>query len=183
MAIIKKKKAAGFKTREEFEAAVDRMAKLYVKVQKDEAALKGRHQELDDKYQPQIKAQKDEISELYDNAEVYFKEHASELCKPGTKQGETKLAFFGVKVGMPTVVKTIRDSLKSIAARWFNDEAMKRFVRVAPEVDKDGILAVFRDEKRVEDQNLIRAAGFTVEQEPQEFWVRPRAEDQVKATV
>nr|AIF26391.1 hypothetical protein [uncultured bacterium fosmid pJB16B1] len=180
MAIIKKKKAAGFKTREEFEAAVDRMAKLYVQVQKDEAALKGRHQALDDKYQPEIKAQKDEISELYDNAEVYFKEHASDLCKPGTKQGETKLAFFGVKVGMPTVIKHTREALKAIAARWFADVNLKAFVRAAPEVDKDGILAVFRDEKRVEEQNLIRAQGFTVEQEPQEFWVRPRAEDQVK---
>ena len=179
MAIIKKRKADGFKTREEFESAVDRIAKLHVEVERREAELKSRHQALDDKYQPKIKARKDEMSKLFDNAEVYFKDHAAQLCKPGTKQGETKLAFFGVKIGMPTVVKTIRDSLKSIASRWFADPLLKKFVRATPEIDKDGILCAFRDKDRVGDQNLIRAAGFTVEQEPQEFWVRPRAEDQV----
>jgi len=181
MAIIKKKKAEGFRTREEFETAIDRIARLHVQVGKDEAALKKRHQDLDDKYGPAIKSAKDEMNDLVERAEPYFLEHAGDLCKPGTKQGETKLAFFGVKIGMPTVINNIRDSLKSIAARWFADEAMKRFVRCAPEVDKDGILAVFRDKERVEDQNLIRAAGFNVEQEPQEFWVRPKAEDQVKS--
>lgn len=180
MAIIKKKKAKGFRTREEFEAAIDRIARLHVKLGKDEAALKQRHQDIDDKYGQAIKAMKDEMNDLVGRAEPYFLEHAGDLCKPGTKQGETKLAFFGVKVGMPTVVKVVRDSMKSIAARWFGDDKMRAFVRCAPEIDKEVILAAFRDEKRAEDQNLIRAAGFTVEQEPQEFWVRPKAEDKVK---
>lgn len=180
MAIIKKKKVEAFRTREEFEAAIDRIARLHVQVGKDESALKKRHQDLDDKYGPAIKAAKDEMGDLVERAEPYFLEHAGELCKPGTKQGETKLAFFGVKIGMPTVVKLIRDSFKSIAARWFSDATMKKYVRCAPEVDKDGILAVFRDNERADEQNIIRAAGFTVEQEPQEFWVRPKAEDQVK---
>lgn len=180
MAIIKKKKAEGFRTREEFEAAIDRIARLSVQVGKDESALKKRHQDLDDKYGPAIKAAKDEMNDLVARSEAYFLEHAGDLCKPGTKQGETKLAFFGVKIGMPTVIKLIRDSLKSVAARWFADDTMKKYVRCAPEIDKDGILAVFRDEKRTDEQNMIRAAGFNVEQEPQEFWVRPKAEDQVK---
>ena len=180
MAIIKKKKAKGFRTREEFEAAIDRIARLHVQLGKDEAALKQRHQDIDDKYGPAIKAMKDEMNDLVGRAEPYFLEHAGDLCKPGTKQGETKLAFFGVKIGMPTVVKVVRDSMKSIAARWFGDDKMRAFVRCATEIDKEGILAAFRDEERAEDQNLIRAAGFTVEQEPQEFWVRPKAEDQVK---
>ena len=181
MAIIKKKKAEGFRTREEFEAAIDRIARLNVQVGKDESALKKRHQDLDDKYGPAIKSAKDEMNDLVGRAETYFLEHAGELCKPGTKQGETKLAFFGVKIGMPTVVKLIRDSLNSVAARWFAEEKMKKYVRCAPEIDKDGILAVFRDKERAEEQNILRAAGFNVEQEPQEFWVRPKAEDQVKS--
>ena len=180
MAIIKRKKPEGFKTRGAFEAAIDRLAKLHVKVQKDEATLKQRHQQLDDKYGPEIKSAKEEMSALVENAEVYFKAHADELCKPGTKQGETKLATYGVKIGMPTVIKSIRDAWKSVATRWFADDKMRKFTRNTPEVDKDGILAAFRDTERVVDQNLLRAAGFNVEQEPEEFWVRPKADDQVK---
>ena len=80
---------------------------------------------------------------------------------------------------MPTVIKTIRDAWKSVAARWFADEQMRKYVRATPEVDKDGVLAVFRDKDRSEEQALLRACGLNVEQEPQEFWVRPKAEDQV----
>jgi len=180
MAVIKKRKPEGFRTRAEFEAAIDRMAKLYVQVGKEEADLKKRHQDLDDKYQPSIKAQKDEIDELFESANEYFDAHESELCKAGTKQGETKLAFFGVKVGMPTVVKTIRDAWKAIAARWSADGVMAKYVRTTPEIDKEGILGVFRDTDRVDEQEVIRRAGLNVEQEPREFWVKPRAEDQVK---
>ena len=179
MAIIKKRKVEGFKTREEFEDAIDRIARLHVQIGKDEAALKKRHQDLDDKFGPAIKSAKDEMSDLVERAEPFFLEHASDLCKPGTKQGESKLAFFGVKIGMPTVIKTIRDAWKSVAARWFADEQMRKYVRATPEVDKDGVLAVFRDKDRSEEQALLRACGLNVEQEPQEFWVRPKAEDQV----
>lgn len=179
MAIIKKRKVEGFRTREEFEAAIDRIARLHVQIGKDEAALKKRHQDLDDKYGPAIKSAKDEMSDLVERAEPFFLDHASDLCKPGTKQGETKLAFFGVKIGMPTVIKSVRDAWKAVASRWFGDDRMRKYVRATPEVDKDGILAVFRDKERSEEQELLRACGFNVEQEPQEFWVRPKAEDQV----
>ena len=56
MAIIKKRKVEGFKTREEFEDAIDRIARLHVQIGKDEAALKKRHQDLDDKFGPAIKS-------------------------------------------------------------------------------------------------------------------------------
>ena len=180
MAIIKKRKVEGFKTRQEFEEAIDRIARLHVAIGKAEAALKAKHQALDDKFGPEIKANKDEMSDLVERAEPYFLEHASDLCKPGTKQGETKLAFFGVKIGMPTVIKSIRDAWKAVAARWFKNPALNKYVRATPEIDKEGILAVFRDKERTDEQMLLRTEGFNVEQEPQEFWVRPKAEDQVQ---
>lgn len=184
MAIIKKQakpKPQAFADRAEFEAAVDRMAKLNIQIQKQEAALKARHQALDDKYMPEIKAGREELADLFERAEPFFHANAKTLCKPGTKQGETKLAFYGVKIGMPTVIKHIRDSWKSVAARWFADEELKAYARSTPEVDKEEILRVFRDAERVEEQKLLRTAGFSVEQDPKEFWVKPKAEEQVKA--
>ena len=68
-----------------------------------------------------------------------------------------------------------------------SQETVKPFTRVAPEVDKDKVLAVWRDAESGDKeiaQNAIRAkstlqdAGLTVTQDDQ-FWVEPKAEEQV----
>ena len=118
---IKPKAPPPFQTREEFEKAVDEIARLDIEVKKQEAELKKRHQELDDKFAPAIQAMSKSIQDLMARAEPYFAANASKLCKPGQREGETPLARFGVRLGMPTVVKTISAAWKKLGEMFFGD--------------------------------------------------------------
>ena len=95
MARIKAAKIQACATRAEFEEAVDAAAKACVLREKKVAALKARHQELDDKYGAEIKTVERDIQEAYGRAAPYFEDHAGELCDPGKRSGSTKLALFG----------------------------------------------------------------------------------------
>ena len=191
MARIKAVKLAPVATRAEFEAVVDEVAKIAVERQKLTVALKSRHQQLDDKYGSEIKALDREIAEKRERAEGYFTDHAGELCAPGRRSGSTKLANFGVRLGMPTVTKAgkfKKVAWKALGLIFDGIDALKQFVRNQPEVDKDAILAVFRDLKS-EDSAVVEAARakkavldeyeISMEQND-EFWIEPIADDQVK---
>ena len=119
---IKPKAPPPFQTREEFEKAVDEIARLDIEVKKQEADLKKRHQELDDKFAPAIQEMSKSIQELMARAEPYFAANATKLCKPGQREGETPLARFGVRLGMPTVVKTISAAWKKLGELFFEKE-------------------------------------------------------------
>ena len=105
MARIKAVKVQACATRAEFEEVVDEVAKMAVLREKKVAALKARHQEIDDKYGAEIKALDADIKTAHERAAPYFEAHAGELCLPGRRSGSTKLANFGVRLGMPTVTK------------------------------------------------------------------------------
>ena len=184
---IKPKAPPPFQTREEFEKAVDEIARLDIEVKKQEADLKKRHQELDDKFAPAIQAMSKNIQDLMARAEPYFAANASKLCKPGQREGETPLARFGVRLGMPTVVKTISAAWKKLGEMFFGDDKMKPFTRATPEVDKEKILATWRDaesgdkdvaEPAIQAKNALRSHGIDVTQDDQ-FWVESKAEEQV----
>ena len=191
MARIKAVKIQACATRAEFEEAVDAAAKCCVQREKLVAALKARHQQLDDKYGAEIKALDREIEEKRTRAEGYFEDHAGELCLPGRRSGQTKLANFGVRLGNPTVTKTGRFkkvAWKALGLIFDGIDVLKQFVRNQPEVDKDAILDVFRDLKS-NDQDKVAVAlekkavldeyGISMEQ-CDEFWIEPIADDQVK---
>ena len=108
MARIKAVKVEVCSTRAEFEAAVDAAAKCSVQREKLVAALKARHQAIDDKYGAEIKALDADIKNAHERAAPYFEAHAGELCAPGRRNGSTKLANFGVRLGLPTVTKAGR---------------------------------------------------------------------------
>ena len=101
MARIKAEKIQACATRAEFEAAVDAAAKCSVQREKLVAALKARHQAIDDKYGAEIKALDADIKNAHERAAPYFEAHAGELCAPGRRSGSTKLANFGVHQGGP----------------------------------------------------------------------------------
>ena len=191
MARIKAVKLAPVASRAEFEAVVDEVAKMAVERQKLTVALKKRHQDLDDRFGAEIKALDREIEERRERAEGYFEDHAGELCLPGRRSGATKLANFGVRLGMPTVVKAGRFkkvAWKALGLVFDGIDALRQFVRNQPEVDKDAILDVFRDLKST-DQATVEAArgkkavldeyGISMEQND-EFWIEPIADEQVK---
>ena len=191
MARIKAVKVPVCATRAEFEKAVDAAAKCCVQREKLVAALKARHQQLDDKYGAEIKALDADIKTAHERAAPYFEAHAGELCLPGRRSGSTKLANFGVRLGMPTVTKAgkfKKVAWKALGLIFDGVDKLKQFVRNQPEVDKDAILTVFRDLKS-DDQDVVAKAlekkvvldeyGISMEQND-EFWIEPIADEQVK---
>ena len=191
MARIKAVKVQACATRAEFEEVVDEVAKMAVLREKKVAALKARHQEIDDKYGAEIKVLDAEIKTAHERAAPYFEAHAGELCLPGRRSGSTKLANFGVRLGMPTVTKAgkfKKVAWKALGLIFDGIDALKQFVRNQPEVNKDAILDVFRDLKS-NDQDVVAKAlekkaildeyGISMEQND-EFWVEPIADEQVK---
>ena len=191
MARIKAVKVVPCASRAEFEEAVDTAAKCCVQREKLVAALKARHQQLDDKYGAEIKAIDADIKTAHERAAPYFEAHAGELCLPGRRSGSTKLANFGVRLGLPTVTKAgkfKKVAWKALGVIFDGVEKLKQFVRNQPEVDKEAILAVFRDLKS-EDPEIVTAAmakkkvldeyEISMEQ-TDEFWIEPIADEQVK---
>lgn len=191
MARIKAAKVQACATRAEFEDAVDSAAKCCVQREKLVAALKARHQQLDDKYGAEIKALDADIKTAHERAAPFFEAHAGELCAPGRRSGSTKLANFGVRLGMPTVTKAgkfKKVAWKALGLIFDGVDKLKQFVRNQPEVDKDAILAVFRDLKS-EDPAVVASAKerkavldeyeISMEQND-EFWIEPIADEQVK---
>ena len=191
MARIKAVKIQACATRAEFEEAVDAAAKACVLREKKVAALKAKHQELDDKYGAEIKALDADIKTAHERAAPYFEAHAGELCAPGRRSGATKLATFGVRQGLPTVTKAGRFkkvAWKALGIIFDGIDKLRQFVRNQPEVDKEAILTVFRDLKS-EDPAVVAAAKerkavldeyeISMEQND-EFWIEPIADEQVK---
>ena len=180
MARIKAVKIQACATRAEFEEAVDAAAKCCVQREKLVAALKARHQALDA-----------DIKTAHERAAPYFEAHAGELCDPGKRSGSTKLALFGVRLGMPTVTKAgkfKKVAWKALGLIFDGIDALKQFVRNQPEVNKDAILDVFRDLKSndqdkvahaLEKKAILDEYGISMEQND-EFWIEPIADDQVK---
>lgn len=190
MARIKAAKIVPCQTREEFEETVDSVARMAVEKEKLVAALKKRHQDLDDKYGAGIKEIERDIQASYDRAAPYFEEHAGELCDKDRRSGSTKLARFGVRLGQPTVTKIgkfRKVAWKALGLIFDGIEELRQFVRNQPEVDKEKILKVFSDLKS-KDQNVVSEArakkavldqhGISMEQ-TDEFWVEPIADEQV----
>ena len=188
---IKAAKIVPCATRGEFEETVDAIAKMAIQKEKLEVALKQRHQQLDDKYGAEIKAVEREIQEAHGRAEHYFEEHAGELCDPGKRSGSTKLANFGVRLGQPTVTKVgkfKKVAWKALGLIFDGIDELRQFVRNQPEVDKEKILKVFADLKS-KDQDVVAVAlekkkildenGISMEQ-TDDFWVEPKADEQVK---
>jgi phage host-nuclease inhibitor protein Gam len=191
MARIKAAKVVPVTSRAEFEAVVDEVAKMAVLREKKVAALKARHQEVDDKYGAEIKALEADIKSAHERAAPYFEAHAGELCAAGRRSGSTKLANYGVRLGMPTVTKAgqfKKVAWKALGLIFDGIDALKQFVRNQPEVDKDKILEVFRDlksndqdkvAKALEKKAILDEYNISMEQND-EFWIEPIADDQVK---
>lgn len=191
MARIKAEKIQACATHAEFEAAVDAAAKCSVQREKLVAALKARHQAIDDKYGAEIKALDADIKNAHERAAPYFEAHAGELCAPGRRSGSTKLANFGVRLGLPTVTKAGRFkkiAWKALGIIFDGIDKLKQFVRNQPEVDKEAILTVFRDLKSEDPEVVAKAQAkksvldeyeISMEQ-TDEFWIEPIADEQVK---
>ena len=160
----------------EFEATVDEIARLDVKLQELVAVLKEKHQAIDDTFGREAGELEAKIGELMDRAEPFFTEHQIELCKKGQKEGETELARFGVRTGMLKVVKKIKTSFDKLADEWSLSEKLRTFTRLVPEINKEKIIALWKNDR--EGFRATIPAGIAVAQDDS-FWVEPKADDQV----
>ena len=177
--IIKARKTAKCANRATFMCNMDEVAELVVKYHQKKAALEKALEKVNDQYAGELKEIEDKIYDLRDASEEYFLDHQTELCKPGQREGESTLAYFGIRLGQPTVVKTVKAAFKALAAKFADSDVLKVFVRATPELDKEKILGVFRDKEAVKDQNTLLRAGIAVEQKD-EFWIKAKAEEQAK---
>ena len=184
---IKPKAPEPFKTREEFERGIDQIARWDIDIKRLEAELKKRHQELDDEFGPEIREKAKALQSLMARAEPYFEQNAMSLCKPGQREGETALARYGVRKGLPTVIKTVTAAWKKLAEMFSDSDKLRRFTRATPEVDKEKILAAWRDAESGDDaisapaaqaKAELKARGIDVAQDDA-FWVEAKAEAQV----
>ena len=165
-------------SREEFEGAIDQIARLDVQAQELEVALKARHQEIDDKFGKEIDDLRAEIERLQNNALPYFLKHQDELCKKGRKEGETKLAKFGIRTGMPKFVKRVKTALAALADEWFGDKEVKEFVKTTRTIDQKAVIDLWAKDRDAYDAIFGGRRDVKVTQEDN-FWVEPKADDQV----
>jgi len=177
--IIKARKTAKCANRETFNCNMDEIAEKVVEYHKIKAEFEKAVNEVNDQYAGLLADIEAEIYDLRDASEPYFIEHQEELCKPGQREGETTLAKFGIRLGNPTVAKTVKTAFKVLALKFLESSVLCRWVRQTPELDKEAILSTFRDNDATKDQNALMRAGITVEQKD-EFWVKAKAEEQAK---
>ena len=164
-------------TKEEYFEVVDDIATLDVERQKLEVELKARHQEIDNQFGEKLDALKKEIQCKMRRAQPYFIDHKDELCAKGQKQGETKLAIFGIRTGMPKFVKKVRTALESVWRDGFERTELQPFIRTARDIDQASVIALWKED-REKFNAVIPKSQVTVTQEDT-FWVEPKADDQV----
>lgn len=161
-------KAEGFNTREAFDEACDRIARLEVDRRKLEAARDQQIQQIQDEHNPAIVHCKQEIDALATKADAYATEHRDELLVAGRQSGETKLSFFGFRWG--------NKALALLSNRWSWDgviaslrkAGLDGFIRVKTEVDKDAV----KDQLA---EGVMAQHGLRIKQS-ESFWVEPKTD-------
>jgi phage host-nuclease inhibitor protein Gam len=162
-------KAEGFTTREEFDAAVDLIARKEIQRRKLEAERDRRIQDVQANHNPAIDGVKEEIDALATKAEAFCKDHREELIADGKQGAETPLARYGFRWGNKT--------LALLSTRWSWESVMDSlrknglvgFVRVKTEVDKDAV-------KNQLTESDLAANGMRIRQ-TETFWVEPKTDE------
>lgn len=165
-------------SREEFESCCDEIAKLEIERQEYEVLMKEKLQEIEANLGARIKGLKEQIEGLMERCEPYFTEHQEELCKKGQKEGETLHARFGIRTGMPKLVKKVKTAFDKLAAMWFADDKLKAYVRLSPEINKEAVINLWKDDKTV-FRTIIPASVDVTKEDA--FWVEPKVDEQVKS--
>jgi len=161
-------KADGFGTREEFDQAVDQIARKEVERRKLQAERDRRIQDIQERHNPAICALGDEIDALMARADSYAKDHREELLPPGKQGAETALALFGFRWG--------NKALALLSSRWTWEKVIASLraagldclVRTKEEVDKD-------QAKQDLSEGVLAQHGMRIRQS-ETFWVEPKTD-------
>lgn len=165
-------------------AIIDDIARLEIARQAKDAALKEKTLELQETLGFELQQIVERITLLMDRVDGYIAAHQGELFKPGTREGETALATFGVRLGNPTVTKPGKWTWDELAGEFAGVEGLKTLTRAKVAVDKEAILKSWREATvpgRDEQGELFRRVhadyGIDVVQNDV-AWVEPKADAQ-----
>lgn len=161
-------KTETFDTRDQFDAAVDRIARLEVQRRERAAERDGLIQDVQEAHNPAIDTLKGEIDALMTKAEAYAKDNRTELLPTGKQGAETPLANFGFRWGNKTLVL--------LSNRWSWEgviESLRKaglagFIRTKEEVAKDAA----KDEL---SEPVLATHGMRIKQS-ETFWVEPKTD-------
>lgn len=161
-------KTETFGSRDEFDAAVDQIARKEVQRRKLEAERDALIQQTQQQHNPAIDALKADIDALVGKAEAYAKDNRAELMPTGRQSGETPLANFGFRWGNKTLVllsnrwswEAVIDSLRK--------NGLAGFIRTKEEVAKDAA----KDEL---SEPVLAQHGMRIKQS-ETFWVEPKTD-------
>jgi phage host-nuclease inhibitor protein Gam len=140
-------KASSFAQRSEFDAAVDRIATLQVKLRILEGKRDKAIQAIRDDHGPVIDEVSDELKSLVVMAEKYAETHRGEILPAGRKSAESALALFGWRIGNPRLVLLNRKWSWESVLQSCKSAFEGRFVRTKEEVDKDALKAQLDDKQ------------------------------------
>lgn len=167
----KRIKAPSIKTRAEFDATLDELARATVALRRAEAKRDESIQRVRDTYEPACTVTAEQVQGLALAAEKYAEEHRDELFVGKVKSAETSLAVFGFRLGQPT--------LKTLSKAWtwervleaLVERGLKRFIREKREPDKEAI-------KQHMSAEELAGIGCRIDQ-TETFFIEPkdRAED------
>lgn len=161
-------KTETFGSRDEFDAAVDQIARKEVERRIREGERDKMIHDIQADHNPAIDALKAEIDALVGKAEAYAKENRDALLPPGRQSGETPLANFGFRWGNKTLVllsnrwswEAVIDSLRK--------NGLAGFIRTKEEVAKDAA----KDEL---SEPVLAQHGMRIKQS-ETFWVEPKTD-------
>jgi phage host-nuclease inhibitor protein Gam len=159
-------KASSLRTRAEFDAAVDQLARTTVELRKLEAARDEQLQRVRATFDEPCADRSSQIDGLALAVEKYAEEHRDELFTGKVKSSETALALFGFRFGQPT--------LKTLNKAWTWDRVLEqldslnlgRFIRTKRECDKDAM-------KQHLDAAALATVGCRIDQ-AETFFVEPK---------
>lgn len=157
-----------YATRAEFEAAVNEAATLETRLRLLKARRDKRIQAVQDEFDADISAVKQEIDGILARAEVYAETHRGDLFAPGTKSAETELATYGFRAHPPALALLNRKWTWAAVLEALRGLGRADLIRRKEEADKDLIKASL-------DDATLASVGLRIEAK-ETFGITPKTE-------
>jgi phage host-nuclease inhibitor protein Gam len=158
-------KSISYKTREEFDAAVNLAAQIQTEIRTITAKRDKLIQRAQGLFSEGLKIREAQLKALVALAEKYAETHREELLPSKAKSAHTELAAFGFRLGNPT--------LSLLNKKWSWESVVEKlkllgkaaFVRTVEEADKDAIKAadLTDDERAAFGVKITQSETFFIE--------------------
>ncbi|QYM80255.1 host-nuclease inhibitor Gam family protein [Horticoccus luteus] len=166
-------KAPSLSSRIEFDRCVDDLARTTVALRKLEARRDEKIQAVRAEWEPGVREAGARVEALTLLVEKYAEEHRDELLPGKAKSAETALAFFGFRLGQPTLKLLNRSWTWEKVVEVLDARHLLTFIRMRREPDKDAL-------KQQLDAEQLAAVGCRVDQ-AETFFVEPKEQSSTEA--